>query len=124
MADEEDAALQESKTDLALARTVLAVERTFNAWIKTAIAFLAGGLGLVKLLGDQLVQPHGTFILLASALLVVLAMLIAGFAVHRYQRRMHRLGRDAAGWPMYMIVLIGLGLLGVCAVSLVSLWML
>ncbi|MGM0658011.1 MAG: DUF202 domain-containing protein, partial [Pseudomonadota bacterium] len=44
----------ESRTDLAYARTVPAVERTYNSWVKTAIGFLAGGLALTKLMEAEL----------------------------------------------------------------------
>jgi len=115
----------ESKTDLALARTVLAVERTFNAWIKTGIGFLAGGLGLAKLMSEDLDQPHGLLILGASALLITVAVTIAGYATHRYQSRMRSLhGKTLKHWPKQVIVFIGASFILVCAVSMVCLWML
>jgi len=115
----------ESKTDLALTRTVLAVERTFNAWIKTGIGFLAGGLGFFKLMEDQLAEAHGMLILLAAALLIVVAMLITGYATHRYRRRMSELGKGIVGrWPTSAVLFIGTSFLAVCVVSLACLWML
>ena len=37
-------------TILAQERTLLAVERTFSAWLRTAIAALAGGLAILRLI--------------------------------------------------------------------------
>lgn len=114
----------ETNTDLALTRTVLAVERTFNAWIKTGIGFLAGGLALAKLMSDELSQTHGLLILGASALLIAVAVTIAGYATHRYQLRMQALKGDTLRhWPRRVIVFIGASFVLVCAVSLVCLWM-
>ena len=39
-----------SKTVLAEERTLLAAERTFSAWLRTALAAMAGGLAIVRLL--------------------------------------------------------------------------
>jgi len=114
----------DTKTDLALTRTVLAVERTFNAWIKTGIGFLAGGLGFVKLMEDQIASMHGILILLAAAALIVVAMVITGYATVRYRSRMNTLGKGAVGhWPMGVILFIGTSFLLVCLISLGCLWM-
>jgi putative membrane protein len=53
-------------------RFTLANERTFLAWIRTALAFLAGGVAL-ELLGLDL---HAGLRLAASLVLVVVGMLI------------------------------------------------
>jgi putative membrane protein len=42
---------QESSTNmLAQERTLLAAERTFSAWIRTALAAMAGGLAILRLI--------------------------------------------------------------------------
>lgn len=58
------------------ARFTLANERTFLAWIRTALALLAGGVAL-ELLGLEL---HAELRLAASLVLVVVGMLIPALA--------------------------------------------
>jgi putative membrane protein len=53
------------------ARFSLANERTFLAWIRTSLALLAGGVAL-ETLGLGL---HGTFRLVASALLIIVGIM-------------------------------------------------
>lgn len=62
------------------ARFTLANERTFLAWIRTALAFLAGGIALEAFAVESFPIPLRTGI---SVLLVVMGMLISvGAAVH------------------------------------------
>ena len=113
------------RTGLAVARTTLAIERTFNAWIRTAITFLAGGLGLVALMNEQLEGFHGVVIVGASAILVGFSVLITANAAVRYRRRMATLDQQGLHqWPFWVIYTITGGLLVVCVIGLLCLWLL
>ncbi|MDX1644329.1 MAG: DUF202 domain-containing protein [Thermoanaerobaculia bacterium] len=113
----------ERRTELALSRTVLAAERTFTAWVKTAIGFLAGGLGLARLMQAELEGPHGLLILGASFLMVVVAMVIAVHAMQRYRQRTGELGSQALGrWSPRVVVFIGASLVVVGIAALICLW--
>lgn len=113
------------RTDLAFARTVLAVERTYNGWIKTAIGFLAGGLGLTKLMEPELTSLHGAMILAGSTLLGIVAIVITTVATFRYRSRMDDLGKQALGrWPFRIVVFISCSFILICVIGLVCLYML
>lgn len=64
-------------------RFTLANERTFLAWIRTALALIGGGLAVVSLLPD-LSPAWGRQAL--GALLVGLGMILAGTSVVRWAR--------------------------------------
>lgn len=115
----------EKRTDLALSRTVLTVERAYNSWIKTAIGFLAGGLGLAKLMSQQLTGMHGAAILASAVLLVIVAGVVSAYATHRYRQRMDQLGEHALGrWPLRVILFISSSFTIVCVVGLICLFLL
>ena len=115
----------EGRTNLAYARTVLAVERTYNTWIRTAIGFLAGGLALTKLMEHELDSLHGAIILAGSTLLAAVAITITVSATLRYRSRMNELGRQALGrWPFRVIVFISSSFVVICLIGLICLYML
>jgi putative membrane protein len=64
-------------------RFTLANERTFLAWIRTALALVAGGVLLVQF-SSQL-QPRAVLVALACGL-CVLAVLLAATAYSRWKR--------------------------------------
>ncbi|GAB2850801.1 YidH family protein [Microbacterium insulae] len=72
------------------ARFTLANERTFLAWIRTALAFLAAGVAL-ELLGLDL---HAGLRLAASLILVVVGMLIPVLAWIGWMRTERALRED------------------------------
>lgn len=115
----------EGRTDLAYARTVLAVERTYNTWVRTAIGFLAGGLALTKLMERELDSLHGALILAGSTLLVAVAVTITAVATFRYRSRMNELGTQALGrWPFRVIVFVSSSFVLICLIGLICLFML
>ena len=115
----------EGRTDLAYARTVLAVERTYNSWVKTAIGFLAGGLALTKLMEAELTTLHGAIILAGSTLLGVVAIVITFVATLRYRQRMGDLGEQALGrWPFRVVLFISGSFILICVIGLICLFML
>jgi uncharacterized membrane protein YidH (DUF202 family) len=115
----------EGRTHLAYARTVLAVERTYNSWVKTSIGFLAGALALTKLMQTELTTLHGAIVLAGSTLLVIVAMTITGVATLRYRRRMAELGdRPLGRWPFGVIAFVSGSFLLICIIGLICLFML
>ena len=62
-------------------RFTLANERTFLAWIRTALALAAGGLGSISLLADEFAGAEAVGILLLA-----LSFLTAGAAYRRWAR--------------------------------------
>lgn len=127
MTDEhaQDSENRGDRRELAYARTVLAVERTYNTWIKTAIGFLAGGLALAKLMQGELDTLHGTIILGGSTLLGIVAIVITVVATLRYRRRMDDLGEHALGrWPFYAVLFISGSFILICVIGVICLFML
>ncbi|VAW20370.1 hypothetical protein MNBD_ALPHA12-99, partial [hydrothermal vent metagenome] len=50
----DQAPIEPSSNSLALDRTILANERTYQAWIRTGLALLVAGLGIFRFLQDEL----------------------------------------------------------------------
>lgn len=68
-----------------LARTELALERTFAAWVRTAIAVMLVGLAIVRFLATEgAVGKHAVIAL--GGLYVVTGVGLLGFAAWDYQR--------------------------------------
>lgn len=71
----------EQNTDMILAeeRTLLAAERTFSAWLRTALAAMAGGLAIMRLISfkteSHRVMAHltGYMLIFWGCVLIVLA---------------------------------------------------
>lgn len=111
--------------DLSTARTLLAVERTFNAWIKTALALLAGGLGLVTLMRDHLTGNHGFLIFGSAIILILLAFVVTAWSTTQLFRRIQGLELPAAAYGGRKLALVAsAGVLLVCVTSLVCLGLL
>lgn len=86
------------------ARFTLANERTFLAWIRTALGFLAGGVAL-ELLGLDL---NPSFRLAASLILIITGMatpLLAWFGWARTERAI-RLGSMLPSSPLGLILAV------------------
>ncbi len=87
-------------------RFTLANERTFLAWIRTALAFLAGGIALEAFAADAFPGPLRTGI---SVLLIVIGMLVSAGAALRW-RGIEMSMRHSRPLPMPLIVpFLGLG---------------
>ena len=63
---------------LAVDRTAQAIERTFLAYIRTALAFGAGGIGLIKLFGESI--P----IIVTGWILITLGIIVLVFGIIRF----------------------------------------
>lgn len=92
-------------------RFTLANERTFLAWIRTALALTAGGLGAITILGEY----RGSTLI--GVLLLAIAFVTAASSYQRWERteRAMRLGQPlpATKWPLMMAI-------GTAAVAVVA----
>ena len=66
---------------LALARTIMAGERTFLGYVRTSVGFLAGGIGIVMYLKNPFLIIIGVLLILTS-----IAFLINGVLNYRRMR--------------------------------------
>ena len=100
-------------------RFTLANERTFLAWIRTALALMAGGVALV-----QLVPKFGiTGVRHAlSVFLVISGGLLAALAVRRWQQVQTAMRRDAPLPSSRLPVFFGAALLAMTIALLVLLF--
>lgn len=87
-------------------RFTLANERTFLAWIRTSLAFLAGGTALEAFAADAFPSPLRTWL---AVLVIGVGILIAAGAAVRWIR-VERSMRQSRPLPLPAIVpLLGLG---------------
>jgi len=87
-------------------RFTLANERTFLAWIRTSLAFLAGGTALEAFAADAFPSPLRTWL---AVLVIGVGILIAAGAAVRWIR-VERSMRESRPLPLPAIVpLLGLG---------------
>lgn len=83
----------ETQEQLARIRTLLAVERTFAAWIRTGLAGIGGGLAIVKLVTFRTLT-HQIFSRIIGILLVVWGITIIVWGLINYKNSMKMLNRD------------------------------
>jgi putative membrane protein len=99
-------------------RFSLANERTFLAWIRTALALLAGGIAVVQLVPSFGVgwARHALGIAL-----IVLAILIAATSYTRWERRERaiRLGNALPPSLLPRVVGIGIAVVMTCALAFI-----
>jgi putative membrane protein len=87
-------------------RFTLANERTFLAWIRTSLAFLAGGIAVEAFTADLFPEPVRTFL---AVVLLLLGVLISGGAAWRWVG-VERSLRRKAPLPLPLITpLLGIG---------------
>ncbi|MGW1993325.1 YidH family protein [Embleya sp. NPDC001921] len=88
-------------------RFTLANERTFLAWIRTALALLAGGVAVVQLVPD--LASRGQRLVLGLAL-IALALTLSATAYRRWYRveRAMRLGHALPFSAVPLVLSVGL----------------
>ncbi len=93
-------------------RFTMANERTFLAWIRTALALAAGGLGSISLLADEFAGAEAVGILLLA-----LSFLTAGAAYRRWARAetSMRLGRPLPPSSLPILMAIGTSVVALAA---------
>jgi putative membrane protein len=98
-------------------RFTLANERTFLAWIRTALSLLAGGVAVVQLVPD--LAPHAQRLVLGLAL-VALALTLSATAYRRWYQveRAMRLGRALPFSALPLVLSAGLVIVIVVSVVL------
>ena len=100
-------------------RFTLANERTFLAWIRTALALIAGGVALVQLVPSFGITSvrHGL-----SVFLVAGGGLLAALAVRRWQRVQTAMRHNTALPPSRLPAILGAALLAMTVLLLVLLF--
>ena len=98
-------------------RFTLANERTFLAWIRTALALVAGSVAVLHLV--PLRWHDGTQVSVGLAL-AVLAVVITGYAPVRWRRVQHAMRHDQPlpTTPLPLVTAVGVGL--ICLVVVVG----
>lgn len=101
-------------------RFTLANERTFLAWIRTALALLAGGIAIEAFTPDLFLEPVRKSL---AVLLLLLGMLLSAGAAVRWIR-VERSMRNKTPLPLPLIVplLAGAGALAAAVVLVFILW--
>ena len=97
-------------------RFTLANERTFLAWIRTALALVAGGVAVVQLVPEFSVAGGRRVLGVA---LILLAIIVSGASYRRWQRNELALRLNQPLPPSRLPWLVAIGLLVVAALALV-----
>jgi putative membrane protein len=98
-------------------RFSLANERTFLAWIRTALALLAGGIAVVQLAPDLGPRPVRVVI---GVVLIVISGVLAAAAHHRWAEAERAMRTGTALPPSRLAVVLGYGVALIAAVVLVA----
>ncbi|MGB3353245.1 MAG: DUF202 domain-containing protein [Mycobacterium sp.] len=113
--DESAASRDEQEPDY---RFTLANERTFLAWIRTALALIAGGIAVVQFV-PSFGRPgvrHGLSVVLTAG-----GGLLAALAVRRWQRVQNAMRREEDLPTTYVPLLLGGSIFAITVVVLVIL---
>lgn len=102
-------------------RFTLANERTFLAWIRTALALLAGSVAIVQLVPD-LGTPEGRQLI--AALLAVMSVAVVAGSALRWRSSQQAMRRDAPLPSTLMPRLLALGVIavGVLGMALMTIY--
>ncbi|NOX72150.1 MAG: DUF202 domain-containing protein [Alphaproteobacteria bacterium] len=103
---------------LALDRTVLANERTYQAWLRTGLSALVTGLGIARFLKDEM--PVWMLLTIATIMisLSAVAFLQAAWRYNHLHVRMAHLDLDAT--PVWLVKAISVLLVGCSGLALVG----
>ena len=104
------------ENSLALDNTVLANERTFQAWIRTGLAALASGLGVAKFFSDSMPMWMHLPIAVVLILMSIGAFLLAAWRYNNLHLRLQHL--DLESTPRWAVRLISLSLIGCSLLAL------
>ena len=112
--------LNNDSVRLALDRTALANERTYQAWVRTGVSTFAAGLGIEKFLKEDI--PLWVLLVIATVLLSfsAISFLQAAWRYSHLHVRMADLDLDAT--PRWLIKSYSLALAGCTILALLSLF--
>lgn len=85
----------EDSNTLAQERTLLAAERTFSAWLNTALGAMAGGLAILRLLIFKTIF-HKILAHIIGNMLIMWGMLLIVFAAIDYKKIAHALPKTTS----------------------------
>lgn len=107
------------KNSLALDRTVLANERTYQAWVRTGLAALISGLGIEKFMND--IEPVWPLLLVTIILLLfsAAAFLLSAWRYAHLHVRVANLDVDLM--PVWIVKVMSVFLAGCSLLSLLDL---
>ncbi|KWW97881.1 DUF202 domain-containing protein [Carbonactinospora thermoautotrophica] len=97
-------------------RFTLANERTFLAWIRTALALIAGGIGVVSFVPEFAVPGAREVV---AAVLVLFGVALSATAFHRWYRTELALRRDEPLPAPSLAPILGYGVAIVAVATLV-----
>lgn len=97
-------------------RFTLANERTFLAWLRTALGLVAGGVAIQQLVPGLATEGLRT---LLAALCLGLALLIAAGAYPRWRAVQRAMARGAPLPRNVLLIVLGAGILVITALALV-----
>ncbi|RJP25782.1 MAG: DUF202 domain-containing protein [Candidatus Abyssobacteria bacterium SURF_5] len=111
----------DERTDLARKRNALANERTFSAWVRTALAAVAAGVGIAKLIptvrAEWLTVVIGALFILGGIILFLLSIV----RYHATESELQlRDSRQISLWTLGLIIFL---FLAGSVLSLLLLWM-
>lgn len=100
-------------------RTLLAAERTFSAWLRTALAGMAGGLAILRLIAFK-TETHRIIAHIIGEILIVWACGLVIFSSIDYKKMRDKLAdvQDTKSYPLILFAVI----LPLLVVSLLLVW--
>ena len=105
-------------TRLAMDRTILANERTYQAWLRTGLSALAAGLGVARFLSDTLPRWMHLSIAVILIAFAVLAFFLASWRyAHLHLRLRHP---EVEATPLWLVRLIAALLIGAALLALLG----
>ena len=109
------------RNSLALDRTVLANERTYQAWIRTGLAALISGLGIDRFMND--IEPVWPLMLVTIILLLfsAAAFLISAWRYKHLHVQMAHLEVDLM--PVWMVKILSIFLTGCSLLALIDMFL-
>ncbi len=111
---------QPDSNTLALDRTVLANERTYQAWLRTGLSFLAAGIGVFKFLKTDMLLWTLTFLAAVLIVFSILAFIQAAWQYNHLHLKIAHLDVDLR--PAWQINLLSLILVSASLLSFFSMF--
>jgi putative membrane protein len=105
----------DEKMDLAVRRTLLASERTFTAWIRTALSSVVAGIAVARFLTDQGTSWAGRAI---AVMLILSGVALYVVAIWQYRKDRERFQSRGRATPVWLAEIVGFALLGASLLSL------